>query len=212
MSVADYVELRSRSAFSFLRGSSLPEQLAEDAPGLGLSAMALLDRDGVYGAPRFFAKAKETGLRPIIGVELTMEDGSVLPLLVASRAGYQNICRLTTRAHLRSEKGKAAVWWHELPEFAQGLVALTGDHDEGPLAGAFASNQNVMAAERLRNLVQTFGQENVFVEIQRHHRRGEERLNNFLIDLASQNNLPLLATNGVCYARPNGRQVLDVFT
>jgi error-prone DNA polymerase len=81
----DYIELHARSAFSFLRGGSLPEQLAEDAPNLGYSAMALCDRDGVYGAPRFFGKSRESGLRPIIGVELTMEDGSVLPLLAASR-------------------------------------------------------------------------------------------------------------------------------
>ena len=210
--MSDYVELHARSAFSFLRGASLPEQLSEDAATLGFSAMALCDRDGVYGAPRFFGKSRETGLRPIIGVELTMEDGSVLPLLVQSRAGYQNICRLTTRAHLRSEKGKAAVWWHELPEFADGLVALTGDPEEGPLARSFAAGHNTIAAERLDSLVKAFGEENVFIELQRHHQRGENRLNQFLISLATQKNLPLLATNGVCYAGENGRQVLDVFT
>ncbi|HUS36794.1 MAG TPA: error-prone DNA polymerase [Verrucomicrobiae bacterium] len=211
MTESDYIELHCRSAFSFLRGGSLPEQLAEDAPGMGLPAMALLDRDGVYGAPRFFFKAKETGLRAIIGVELTMEDGSILPLLAKNRTGYQNICRLTTRAHLRSEKGKAAVWWHELPEFAGGLVALTGD-DEGPIARAFAVGHNVTANDRLNRLVETFGREDVYVELQRHHRRGEDRLNSFLIALADQAHLELLATNGVCYARPNGRQILDVFT
>lgn len=211
MSERDYVELHCRSAFSFLRGGSLPEQLAEDAVEFGLPAMALCDRDGVYGAPRFFGKAKETGLRPIVGVELTMEDGSILPLLAANRTGYQNICRITTRAHLRSEKGKATVWWHELPEFAEGLVALTGD-EEGPLARAFAAGQNVSASERLKRLAETFGRENVFVELQRHHRRGEDHLNRFLIDLAEAARLPLLATNGVCYARPNGRQIVDVFT
>src|ERR1051325_5762533 len=211
MSEPDYIELRCRSAFSFLRGASLPEQLAEDAPNAGIRAMALLDRDGVYGAPRFFFKAKETGLRSIIGVELTMEDGSILPLLAQNRAGYQNICRITTRAHLRSEKGKAAVWWHELPEFSEGLVALTGD-EEGPLARAFGAGQNVAAHERLTRLVQTFGRENVYVELQRHHCRGEDRRNKFLIDLAEHSKLPLLATNGVCYARKEGRPVLDVFT
>lgn len=211
MTEPDYIELHCRSAFSFLRGASLPEQLAEDAPSLGLPAMALLDRDGVYGAPRFFFKAKETGVRAIIGVELTMEDGSILPLLAKNRAGYQNICKLTTCAHLRSEKGKAAVWWHELPEFAEGLVALTGD-DEGPIARAFAAGQNVAAQDRLKRLVETFGREDVYAELQRHHRRGEDRLNTFLITLARQANVNLLATNGVCYARPNGRQILDVFT
>jgi error-prone DNA polymerase len=211
MSEPDYIELRCRSAFSFLRGASLPEQLAEDAPSAGLRAMALLDRDGVYGAPRFFFKAKETGLRAIIGVELTMEDGSILPLLAQNRAGYQNICRITTRAHLRSEKGKAAVWWHELPEYSEGLVALTGD-DEGPLARAFAAGHNVAAHERLTHLIEAFGRDNVYVELQRHHCRGEDRRNKFLIDLAEHSKLPLLATNGVCYARKEGRPVLDVFT
>lgn len=207
----DYIELHCRSAFSFLRGGSLPEQLAEDAHGIGLSAMALLDRDGVYGAPRFFGKARERGLRPIVGAEFTMEDGSILPVLARNRAGYQNICRLATRAHLRSEKGKAAVWWHELPEFAGGLVALTGDL-EGPLALAFARGQNVAAHDRLLKLAEVFGRDNVYVELQRHHRRGEDRLNRFLADLASFAKLPILATNGVCYARPSGREVLDVFT
>jgi error-prone DNA polymerase len=211
MPTPDYVELRSRSAFSFLRGSSLPEQLAGDAAELGLASMALLDRDGVYGAPRFFNKARETGLRAIVGVELTMEDESILPLLASNRAGYQNICRLTTRAHLRSEKGQARVRWNELPEFAEGLVALTGDL-EGPLARAFESRQNVLAHERLLALRQTYGAQNVFVEIQRHHRRGEDRLNRFLIDLAGSTKTPLLGTNGVSYARRSGRQALDVLT
>ena len=128
-----YVELHSRSAFSFLRGASAPEQLAEAASSSGMPAMALCDRDGVYGAPRFFAAAKENSVRAIIGSELTMEDGSVLPVLVETRAGYQNLCRLLTRAHLRAPKGESKVRWDELPEFASGLVALTGD-EEGPLA------------------------------------------------------------------------------
>ena len=156
MAESQYIELHCRSAFSFLRGASLPEQLAEDAPAQGLSAMALLDRDGVYGAPRFFFKAKETGLRAIIGVELTMEDGSILPLLAQNRTGYQNICRITTRAHLRSEKGKAAVWWHELPEYAAGLVALSGDV-EGPVARAFTEGRNVAAHGPLQVSLQERG-------------------------------------------------------
>src|SRR5258707_648178 len=127
-----YVELHARSAFSFLRGASFPEQLAARAAKLNFSAMALSDRDGVYGAPRFFAAGREHGLRSIIGAELTMEGGSVLPVLVQSRQGYQSLCRLITQAQLRSEKGKSVVHWDELPAFSEGLVALTGD-EEGPL-------------------------------------------------------------------------------
>jgi error-prone DNA polymerase len=206
-----YVELHARSAFSFLRGASHPDQLAEVAAQLNLPAMAVCDRDGFYGSPRFFKAANEKSVRPIVGAELTMEDGSVLPLLVENRTGYQNLCRLLTRAHLRSEKGKSKVHWDELPEFANGLVALSGD-DEGSLHRALRQNDFAKAERSLCELEKIFGRKNVFVEIQRHHIRGEERVNKSLVELAEQFHLPLLATNGVLYANPAGRQVMDVFT
>ncbi len=206
-----YIELHARSAFSFLRGASFPEQFAETAAQLNLPALAVCDRDGVYGAPRFFASAREQGIRPIIGAELTLEDGAVLPVLVETRAGYQNLCRLLTRAHLRSSKGESKVGWDELSEFAQGLVALTGDA-EGALRPALAKDDFARAEKTVRRLKNAFGRRNVFVEIQRQHLRGEDRINCHLVSLASAQGLPLLATNGVCYARPYGRQVLDVFT
>src|SRR6201993_3439937 len=122
-----YIELHANSAFSFLRGASSPEQLAEVAAELELPALALLDRNGVYGAQRFSVAAREQKVRPIVGAELTMEDGTLLPVLVASRLGYANLCSLLTQAHLRSSvKGECAVEWEELPEFAQGLVVLFG--------------------------------------------------------------------------------------
>src|SRR4051812_7970846 len=127
-----YIELHARSAFSFLRGSSQPQHLANRAAELGYPALALCDRDGVYGAPRFFAAAREQGIRSIIGAELTIDDGSVLPVLVQSRPGYQNLCRLITEAQLRSEKGKSAVGWEELPQASDGLLGSSGNED-GPL-------------------------------------------------------------------------------
>jgi error-prone DNA polymerase len=206
-----YVELRGRSAFSFLRGASLPEQLAETAAKSGMPAMALCDRDGVYGAPRFLAAAKENNLRAIVGCELTMEDGSVLPVLVETRTGYQNLCRLLSRAHLRAPKGESKVRWDELPEFARGLVALTGD-DEGPLVRALRQDLNHKAETRLQQLKNIFGAGNLFVELQRHRIRGEDHIINSLLALAAAHRVPLLASNGVLYAQPYGRQVLDVFT
>lgn len=190
-----YVELHACSAFSFLRGGSFPEQLAETAAGLQMPAMALLDRNGVYGAQRFAVRAREHGVRPIVGAELTMEDGSVLPVLVKDRAGYKNLCELLTQAHLRSAKGECAVKWDELPEFSGGLIVLLGT-----------------TADRAQFLIDAFGRENVCVEIQRHFLRGEDRVNQELCDFAEQHRLPVIATNGVQYARPYGRQVLDVFT
>jgi error-prone DNA polymerase len=233
-----YVELHANSAFSFLRGASFPEQLAQVAAELEMPALALLDRNGVYGSQRFSVAAREQKVRPIIGAELTMQDGSVLPVLVASRLGYANLCSLLTQAHLRSNvKGECAVKWEELPEFAQGLVALFGLGSAGCQPAVFGSLpktssrsdclQSVrQAAERSRLpacapqtaedhaqiLIDAFGRENVYVEIQRHFLRGEDRINRELVDLASKFRLALIATNGVQYAKPYGRQVLDVFT
>ncbi len=274
-----YIELHASSAFSFLRGASFPEQLVQVAAELEMPAMALLDRNGVYGSQRFAVACREHKVRTITGAELTMEDGSALPVLVATKNGYANLCSLLTRAHLRSEvKGECAVQWDELPEFAEGLVALVGSgntgcqpvvcgslpqtsgkrsvKEPGPIpanniAQAFRQNagrnglaapapQSIKAArhpERSRGippchlkgnttgsldfaqddgeietLIQAFGRENVYVEIQRHFLRGEDRVNRMLIDLASKFRLPLLATNGVQYAKPYGREVLDVFT
>ena len=195
-----YIELHACSAFSFLRGASFPEQLAETAAELAMPAMALLDRNGVYGAQRFSVTAREHNVRPIIGCELSMEDGTILPVLVANRTGYKNLCQLLTHGHLRSEKGKCAIQWNELPQFAEGLVALLGS--------ACATQPE----DRAQFLIHTLGRENVFVEIQRHFLRGEKRINQQLVDLAAHYRLPILATNGVQHARPRGREVLDVFT
>src|SRR6267154_613822 len=238
-----YCELHCCSAFSFLRGGSFPEQLAEVAAELEMPALALCDRDGVYGAQRFSVAAREHGIRPIIGAELSMEDSSILPMLVENRTGYKNLCQLLTQAHLRSEKGKCPVRWDELPEFAEGLVAFLGSARlqragfgilpkrtflesrftdqiepkkssgmQNPFASTLQACAPQNAADRAEFLIHAFGRENVFVEIQRHFIRGEERINRKLIDLAHANRLPLIATNSVQYAKPYGRKVLDVFT
>jgi len=214
-----YVELHTRSAFSFLRGASLPEHLADRAAELQLPAVALCDRDGVYGAPRFYHKSKESKeaeekkfeTRLILGAELTLEDGAVLPVLVESRTGYQNLCRLITQAKLRGTKTDAPVHWGELEEFAEGLVALTGD-DEGPIAHCLERDDLAGARERVTRLRRAFGDRNVYVEVQRHLQRGEELRIRQLTDLAGAERLPLLATNGVQYSIPEQRGVLDVFT
>ena len=211
-----YVELHACSAFSFLRGGSFPEQLGETAAELEMPTMALLDHNGVYGAQRFSVAAREHNVRPIVGCELSIDDGSVLPVLVENRTGYKNLCELLTQSHLRSEKGKCAVRWNELSKFAEGLVALFN----ASFANCRASVSDADFSRRftetpyklIKILIDTFGRENVFVELQRHFIRGEERVNRELIHLAGAYRLELLATNGVKYAKPYGREVLDVFT
>ncbi len=196
--MSDYVELHARSAFSFLRGASQPEDLVLAAAALGLARLAVCDRDGVYGSARVNAAAKEVGVRPIVGAELTLEDGGILPVLVKDRTGYQNLCRLITRAKLRGTKTECAVRWDEVGgESTEGLMALVGGRAD---------------AVRLDRVVGAFGRDDVVVEVRRHFLRGEERRNELMVELAASRRVPVVATNGVLYATPERRRVLDVFT
>jgi len=235
-----YVELHARSAFSFLEGASLPEELAAVCAQLNLPAMALLDTDGVYGAPRFHLAAQKAKIKAHIGAEVTFQTKAIsdrrfqiadfrpgkssicnpksaiynpfrLPLLVASRAGYQNLCRLITKMKLRAKKGEGAVSAEELEEHAEGLICLTGG-TEGPLAAALQQGGIEAARRRIDQLIAIFGHKNVYVELQRHFQREEEARNRAAIDIARSLRLPLLATNGVCYATANARELCDAFT
>src|SRR3984957_4423182 len=162
-----YVELHARSAFSFLEGVSSPEELAGACKALQMPAMALLDRDGVYGAPRFHMAAAKCSIRAHPGAEVTSAEGWRYPLLVESREGYQNLCRLVTRMKLRARKGEGSVAAEEVAQKACGLICLTGG-DEGPLAYALAQGGVARGAECVQWLCELFGRENVYVELQRH--------------------------------------------
>jgi len=205
-----YVELHARSAFSFLRGASNPEDLFAEAARLELPALALCERNGVYSAVRAHLAGREQGVRAIVGSEVTLDDGSVVPLLVATPAGYRNLCRLLTTAKLRAPKGGCAVTWDELAAHAEGLFALSGDED-GPVRRAWRSGDPAGAEQALCRLAATFPSRTC-VELQRHRVRHEDIEEHALIALARRHRLPLLATNGVLYARRAGRRVADVFT
>src|SRR6266853_610982 len=233
-----YIELHARSAFSFLEGSSLPEEMAGTCARLGMPAMALLDADGVYDAPRFHMAATKIGIKAHIGAEVTADlspqshrdtdhknqrtfkkpsvsqsIGSEfrLPLLVSSRLGYQNLCRLVTKMKLRARKGEGAVREEELEEHAEGLICLTGGSD-GPLAAALQQGGMEEARKQIEQLMRLFGRGNVYIELQRHFNREEEACNRAAIAIARSLNLPLLATNGVCYATEKDRELCDAFT
>jgi len=203
-----YIELHAGSAFSFLEGSALPEEFAGACAEYGMPAMALLDRDGVYGSPRFYQAATKAGIQAHIGAEVTSVTGVRYPLLAETREGYQNLCRLLTRTKLRAAKGKGAIVEDELRSHARGLICLTGG-EHGPLTRAIP-DQN--GPDALQRLIDIFGRANVYVELQRHYNRQEEAINQQAIALAESFHLPLLATNGVRYASPHQREILDVFT
>jgi error-prone DNA polymerase len=207
-----YVEFHARSAFSFLEGASLPEFLVLACAEQGMAAMALLDRHGVYGAPRFHMAAKRRKIKAHVGAEVSVAGSGNYALLVKSRAGYQNLCRLITTTKLRTpKKTVASAQCSELPNYAEGLICLTGD-ENGPLAHALANEGVAGGRQLLDRLISIFGRENLYVELQRHADRFQESRNQAAVGLAREFGLPLLATNGVCYASPAERQIADVFT
>jgi len=272
-----YPELRAASAFSFLDSASLPEDLVARAAELELPAVALVDRSGVYGAPRFYKAAKEAGVRALVGAEVMLARpdpdgrGQALPLqrkarrrkdreglekslrsdveagpaparptpppsttaaprrvlrdplpvsgtaapprlslLVASRAGYKNLCRLLTAAARDKPKGAAVAGWDEIAAHTEGICCTTGG-DEGPVARALRDGGLDAARAELERLAALFPGR-LWVELQRHRRRDEEHRNVALVDLAARLRLPLVATNGVRYARRADKPLHDVLS
>ncbi|MGA1982240.1 MAG: error-prone DNA polymerase [Acidobacteriaceae bacterium] len=228
--MSGYVELHAASAFSFLEGASQPEALIERAAELEMPAMALLDRNGVYGVARFHTSAKRIGVRAHIGAEIAVgsfgarltpaawlphqctAEPARLPLLCESRTGYQNLCQLITQFKMRETmKCEGAATWEDVQQHSAGLVCLTGG-DEGPLAAALTRGGEEAGREVVRRLVEGFGKEGVYVEVQRHREREQEGRNQAALRIARTLNLPVLATNGVRYATAYEREVLDLFT
>jgi error-prone DNA polymerase len=225
-----YVELHAASAFSFLEAASLPEDLIQRAVELQMPSMALLDRNGVYGAARFHTLARKHGVRAHIGAEVSVSslgrrltppawlphqhaaEPPRLPLLCTSRAGYQNLCQLITRFKMRETiKCEGAAILEDLEQYSSGLVCLTGG-DEGPMAAALVHGGESAAVKVTEKLIRIFGKNNVYIELQRHGEREQEWRNQAAIRIARRLHLPLLATNGVRYATMDERQILDVFT
>src|SRR5256712_5376236 len=162
-----FIELHAQSAFPSPEGAGLPGALGGAAARREMPAVALVDRDGVYGAPRFTRAALDAGVKPIVGSELTLADGSRLPLLVEDREGYQNLCRLITRMKLGAPKGAAAATLDDLAPYAAGLVCLTGSA-RGPLALRLAAGDVEGARGVLTRLVAMFGRSNCYLEGPRH--------------------------------------------
>jgi len=230
MTKLEYIELHAASAFSFLEAASQPEGLIRAAVKAQMPAMALLDRNGFYGAARFHSSAKTNGIRAHIGAEIAVSElGNCiqpalwlphqhtpqpirLPLLCESRTGYQNLCQLITRFKMREPRkceGSAAL--ADLEEFRNGLICLTGGN-EGPLAAALSAGGELAGRKCVEQLVEVFGRSNIYIELQRHGDRAEEARNQAALRIAESLRLPILATNGVRYATQYEREVLDVFT
>ncbi|MBW2109467.1 MAG: PHP domain-containing protein [Deltaproteobacteria bacterium] len=198
-----YVPLWCKTNFSFLEGASHPEELVERAWALALPAVAITDRDGLYGIVRAHVKAKALGIHLLIGAQVSLEDGSLIVLIVAD-GGYHNLCQLLSRGRLRSPKGCSRVSWDEVCRYAQGVIALWG----GP--------QSLLARETvpgpiIRNVKDAFG-DRIYALCCRHKRAEERRQERFLTQHAKIYGLPVVAATEVLYHTPERRPLHDVQT
>ena len=189
-----YVELHAHSAYSFLDGASLPEELALRAAELGYDALALTDHDGVYGSLEFAHAAKHAGVRPITGAEVSLRSGAHVTLLCETQRGYANLCRILTDAHAGTrvpgrerELLPAETTVETVAAHAEGLVALSGCARHG------LATVDPNAAARL---AQAFPGA-FYVELQRPYERGDARRNARLAELAGTLGVPTVATGDV---------------
>ncbi len=202
-----FCELHTRSAFSFLSSGSQPQRLAQRAAELGIKTVALIDRDTVAGAVRFHFEAREQGIKPIIGAEITMDDGSLLPLVPMTLAGYQNLSRLITTIKLRHKKGEHFATRKDIEEHSSGLLCFTGGAD-GFLHTSIKNGNGIADLAWLNYVFE----KRLYVELQRHHLRHEEYINQVLLGYAHKLRLQYFASNGVYYADHHDRELFDVFT
>jgi error-prone DNA polymerase len=199
-----YAALVCKSSCSFLEGASHPHELVEAAHALGLGAIALTDRDGLYGVVRAHVRARELGVRLILGAELSIDDGTRLFLLVQDREGYRNLCRLITKGRLRSPKGRSSVTWGEVEEHAPGLLALFGG--EGSALLGEADPSGIVAGLR-----EAYG-DRLYALFMRHRRAEDVPLERRLRERALRMGLPLVAANEVLYHDRARRPLQDVLT
>jgi error-prone DNA polymerase len=204
ISMSSYVPLWCKSNFSFLEGASHPRELVEACASLGITSMALTDRDGVYGIVEAHVRAREMGLRLITGAEVTLDDRSTIVLLASSRRGYASLCRLITIGQRRSEKGESHVTWWELCSHADGIIALWGG----------SRSLIVGAAEPLfvaQALCDAFG-DRLYALLVRHRQARENPQERRLRRRAKKYGLPLVAGTETLYHHPSRRPLQDVLS
>ena len=203
-----YAELHAWSNFSFLQGGSHPEELIERAAELGLTAIALTDRDGLYGTVRFSTHARQRGVAGILGSELTFEDGSRIVVLVEDDSGYSHLCELISRAQMRGSKGDARLRLEDIEGRSDGLIALSCG-PFGRVERALAGDGAQAAAREVRNLHALFPGR-FYLELQQHLTLQETQRNVQLVRLARECSVPYVATNAVVYAAKDDALVADV--
>src|SRR3989475_8031797 len=212
-----YAELHCHSNYSFLEGASHPEELVARARDLEMPALAITDRNGLYGAVKFFGAAERAGIQPIVGTELTIDDGSTPPkdrvdydrwgdrllLLAEDKVGYMNLCRLISMAQMPNAKGMARLRVDELTQSRDEVGAPLSRH----LIALVADPK-----DRLPFYQEVFGRDRVFIELHDHLAPDDRAHNQMLLDLAERHGAPLVITNEIFYATPDRHRLHDVLT
>lgn len=204
-----YSELHCHSNFSLLDGAAHPEQLVARAAELGMKALALTDHDAVYGVMQFVEAARTAGVQPILGAELTLDDGSHLTLLVQNKRGWHNLCSLISLGRHHAPKGSAALPVGALEAHSEGLIALSGCR-KGALSRALQEGDHSRARHMVEQHRTWFGQENYFIELQHHLQPGDDDLVAALAQTAHTCGVPVVATNNVHYATRRQHRLQDV--
>jgi len=205
----EYVELHCHTNYSLLDGASHPEELLDRALELGMNALAITDHAGLYGAVRFWRAATERGIRPIIGTELTIDEGYHLVLLARNMRGYTSLCHLISHAQLRGSKGHPALDKEILAEHTEGLICLSGCA-QGEISTHLLAGNRERALTAGRYYVDIFGPDDFYIELQRHRLREDHELNEECVELAQELGARCVATNDVHYAHREGYMLQDV--
>lgn len=217
--IEDYAELHCHSFYSLLDGASSPEALVTQAAALGMQSLAITDHDSLAGAVRFWKEAQRQNIHPVFGAEVTLVDGCHLTLLAENATGYANLCRLVSQARLAqlpqdasqpwTGKVSPRLTWTQLADHARGLIALSGCR-QGPLAAPLLQGDTVAAKGVLAQLQHCFGPGQLYIELQNHGLPHDHARNAALVAFATQQQLPLVITNNVHYATPDGARLRDV--
>lgn len=204
------VPLHVHSNFSLLRGASTVEDLVSRAATLGYSAIALTDRDALYGAPRLIKACAAHGLRPIVGAEITLESNTHLTLLAEDQTGYANLCRIISRAHQDHPKGEASLSIADLTRYAAGIIALSGPRT-GEIPRLLLAHRRFEASRAAECYQDIFG-DHFYLEIQNHLLPDDGWLMAELAELGKARHIELVATTDIHYAQTERRMLQDILT
>ena len=206
-----FVHLHVHSPFSFLEAGSSIQALVDRAAALEMEALALTDRNRLSGAVIFTRAARQAGLRPIVGAEVTLTDGTHLTLLADGPEGYATLSQLLTHAHLSRPRGEPAVSPEALERHHHGLIALSGCR-RGEIARRLLWGDRSGALRAAQRYASLFGRENFYIELQNNRLPGGKALNDALRDVAQKAGLEWVATQDVHYATPDRFPIFDALT